>query len=431
MKFITQLVLVSMVLTGQSISAMSAKALAAYREREMARRTEQASAASSSSSSSSSASSQSSEGEARRPKGKRALTRQELTQMEQQEKAAIEALKLAEKAAYEAEDKAREEAKKLEALAAELAQEEWNLERQAAEKLAKQDEELAKQLQKQASIEAKEEELNTLKQQQQIAEKDALLAKQLAEQVEAEAQELKQRIAEDEELARKLAEESGPSGQSSASSSSQAAELQQCGICMEDVEPQNMVNLACQHAYCRGCLTQLVETGLKEKNIEGIKCPTSECNAPMTRADIFDITQNPAKVEEYNAIATETALPKLQGIRQCPTANCPYQFLNEADETQETRCPMCTKRYCANCLKEHSARMSCEQAAADAAMTSDDRERATAEWKKTHTKPCPKCNVSIEKDAGCNHMRCITPSCSHQFCWVCKQPWNADHYRCQ
>jgi len=33
---------------------------------------------------------------------------------------------------------------------------------------------------------------------------------------------------------------------------------------------------------------------------------------------------------------------------------------------------------------------------------------------------CPKCSVPIEKNEGCNHMRC--PQCDYYWCWVCGLP---------
>jgi len=34
---------------------------------------------------------------------------------------------------------------------------------------------------------------------------------------------------------------------------------------------------------------------------------------------------------------------------------------------------------------------------------------------------CPKCNATIEKDGGCNHMVC--KRCKFDFCWVCLTAW--------
>lgn len=40
----------------------------------------------------------------------------------------------------------------------------------------------------------------------------------------------------------------------------------------------------------------------------------------------------------------------------------------------------------------------------------------------TTTKKCPRCNSSIEKNGGCDHMTCRR--CAEEFCWRCRS-----HYR--
>ena len=50
-----------------------------------------------------------------------------------------------------------------------------------------------------------------------------------------------------------------------------------------------------------------------------------------------------------------------------------------------------------------------------------EEDSATASWISSHTKDCPKCQTSIEKNGGCNHMWC--KQCKHEFCWVCLGSW--------
>ena len=45
----------------------------------------------------------------------------------------------------------------------------------------------------------------------------------------------------------------------------------------------------------------------------------------------------------------------------------------------------------------------------------------TSNWISAHTKECPKCHSTIEKNGGCNHMTCN--SCRHEFCWICLGAW--------
>ena len=44
---------------------------------------------------------------------------------------------------------------------------------------------------------------------------------------------------------------------------------------------------------------------------------------------------------------------------------------------------------------------------------------------------CPKCQICIEKNGGCNHMQCY--GCKHDFCWMCLGDWKthgSEYYRC-
>jgi ariadne-1 len=53
-----------------------------------------------------------------------------------------------------------------------------------------------------------------------------------------------------------------------------------------------------------------------------------------------------------------------------------------------------------------------------------DDDSETSNWIAANTKECPKCNVTIEKDGGCNHMVCKNQNCKTDFCWVCLGPWD-------
>ncbi|KAL7447512.1 hypothetical protein ACHAXM_010790 [Skeletonema potamos] len=44
-------------------------------------------------------------------------------------------------------------------------------------------------------------------------------------------------------------------------------------------------------------------------------------------------------------------------------------------------------------------------------------EMATQQWKNVHTRKCPTCFTPIEKNGGCNHVRC--GRCRTEFCWAC------------
>ncbi|XP_038659451.1 E3 ubiquitin-protein ligase parkin isoform X2 [Scyliorhinus canicula] len=53
-------------------------------------------------------------------------------------------------------------------------------------------------------------------------------------------------------------------------------------------------------------------------------------------------------------------------------------------------------------------------------------EQASRQAIKETTKPCPKCQVPVEKNGGCMHMKCPRTSCHFQWCWLCSREWNRD-----
>lgn len=58
-------------------------------------------------------------------------------------------------------------------------------------------------------------------------------------------------------------------------------------------------------------------------------------------------------------------------------------------------------------------------------------EKDFTKWigKEQNVKKCPKCKFFIQKNQGCNHMKCANPSCKYEFCWICMGEYSSNHYR--
>ena len=52
---------------------------------------------------------------------------------------------------------------------------------------------------------------------------------------------------------------------------------------------------------------------------------------------------------------------------------------------------------------------------------SDTEQAANCYWLVTHCKACPSCRSPIQKNEGCNHIKCS--KCKFDFCWVCLDAW--------
>ena len=105
-------------------------------------------------------------------------------------------------------------------------------------------------------------------------------------------------------------------------------------------------------------------------------------------------------------------------------------------DTRRIRCPLChiaSCQFCANVwtrgrLADHTG-ISCAAHAAQLRRADANDDRALQQWKlDRQVQACPQCQCDIEKRDGCNHMTC---RCGHEFCWVCGERWNGNHYRCR
>lgn len=82
---------------------------------------------------------------------------------------------------------------------------------------------------------------------------------------------------------------------------------------------------------------------------------------------------------------------------------------------------------CPCCEKEFSLPASEVNVVASSA---DESEVKSQNWKAANTRNCPTCASPIEKNGGCNHVRC--GRCQSEFCWACmRSRTNCRAYNCQ
>jgi len=108
-------------------------------------------------------------------------------------------------------------------------------------------------------------------------------------------------------------------------------------------------------------------------------------------------------------------------IKWCPAPDCGRAVYCPESVSDTVQCT-CGAKFCFKCNKESHVPASCKEVVAWAKKEKDESETAT--WLTANTKDCPKCNRSIEKNGGCNHMTCSL--CKYEFCWVCMDAWT-DH----
>jgi len=114
-------------------------------------------------------------------------------------------------------------------------------------------------------------------------------------------------------------------------------------------------------------------------------------------------------------------------VRWCPTPGCTnainFDHASSTSDSAVVQC-VCGFQFCFKCHHEAHAPATCEH------MKMWGKESEVFSWKVINCRDCPKCNVPVEKNGGCNHMTC--QQCKFEWCWVCMRPWkgHADFFNC-
>uniref|UniRef100_A0A667WF26 RBR-type E3 ubiquitin transferase n=1 Tax=Myripristis murdjan TaxID=586833 RepID=A0A667WF26_9TELE len=116
-------------------------------------------------------------------------------------------------------------------------------------------------------------------------------------------------------------------------------------------------------------------------------------------------------------------------LQLCPGADCPIVIQVQEPRARRVQCSCCSEVFCFKCRQMYHAPTDCGTIRKWLTKCADDSE--TANYISAHTKDCPKCNICIEKNGGCNHMQCS--KCKHDFCWMCLGDWKthgSEYYEC-
>lgn len=188
-----------------------------------------------------------------------------------------------------------------------------------------------------------------------------------------------------------------------------------CEVCFENFTVSQVARMPdCEHSFCRDCLRSYV----KAKLVEGrypIPCPV--CSADKTRTEPGTVNQS--LMEELGLSQRE--FDKLQELQlsahsvqlECPSCHeSMFVVRQEYLEQDVLRCPLprCGHRWCKACKKTITGANNKHACKADKL----DRLMRKKGWRY-----CPGCTSPIQKESGCNHMKCTSPGCNVHFCYKC------------
>uniref|UniRef100_A0ABZ3NNQ4 E3 ubiquitin-protein ligase parkin n=1 Tax=Rattus norvegicus TaxID=10116 RepID=A0ABZ3NNQ4_RAT len=179
---------------------------------------------------------------------------------------------------------------------------------------------------------------------------------------------------------------------------------------------RHVICLDCFHLYC---VTRLNDRQFVHDAQLGYSLP---CVAGCPNSLIKELHHFRILGEEqynrYQQYGAEECVLQMGGVL-CPRPGCGAGLLPEQGQKKVT----CEGGNGLGCGAYRVDQRAAEQAR---------WEEASKETIKKTTKPCPRCNVPIEKNGGCMHMKCPQPQCKLEWCWNCGCEWNracmGDHW---
>lgn len=211
-----------------------------------------------------------------------------------------------------------------------------------------------------------------------------------------------------------------------------AGTLIECQCCFADVPPNRAI--PCQgdsvHFFCFSCICQGAETQIGQMQYK-LQCfDTSGCQAGFARSELKEAL-GASIMDKLDSLQQqdEIARADIEGLDECPfcefKAICPPE-----DEDREFRCfnPDCEKVSCRLCNTETHIPKTCEEARRDRGVS--ERHQVEEAMSEALIRNCPRCNVPVVKESGCNKMSC--PYCRCLMCYICKKDITRegyDHFR--
>ncbi|WVZ59857.1 hypothetical protein U9M48_009950 [Paspalum notatum var. saurae] len=196
-----------------------------------------------------------------------------------------------------------------------------------------------------------------------------------------------------------------------------------CNVCFEDFSMGVFSTMDCGHCFCNDCWTghfcAAVESGKKQIRCMEVKC-SAFCDEDLVRRLLSQ--KYPDMAKKFNRFVLESYLEDNDSVKWCPsTPNCGHAIrVGTGERYCEVECP-CGLSFCFNCMAKAHSPCPCivwEK------WNSKRVDGENIKWILANTKSCPKCFKAIEKNGGCNLVRC---TCGQCLCWLCGGATGGDH----
>ncbi|XP_077994825.1 uncharacterized protein LOC144448449 [Glandiceps talaboti] len=203
-----------------------------------------------------------------------------------------------------------------------------------------------------------------------------------------------------------------------------------CGVCcysLANMKGVSSTALTCQHWFCNECWKMHVLSRVENGQLT-ITCPAYNCDSEVDAIVLMAFLPTYLYIRYWNQVCSMEIAKNHQTRKFCPFAHCDRfvevsRVMSSEDSSPVIACD-CGNNWCWHCSEGAHWPATCLQAAA---YRKKRQQRALLDDGDTITevkvKPCPQCKYPLQKNGGCQWMRC---NCRFTFCWMCLRGY-ADH----
>lgn len=196
--------------------------------------------------------------------------------------------------------------------------------------------------------------------------------------------------------------------------------LLDCEVCYLSLPASKLTGLECGHVFCTDCWNDYLKVKIMDEGIvDTIACVALKCEILVDNITVTKLVKDPKVKLKYEQLITNSFVDCNKLIRWCKTPGCDRAIKVQYVDCKPVTCK-CHLTFCFECGEKWHEPINCDLLVRWEKRFKEDSE--TSKWLVSHTRECPNCHTSIEKNGGCNVMTCS--KCAKYFCWICQRQLN-------
>lgn len=182
-----------------------------------------------------------------------------------------------------------------------------------------------------------------------------------------------------------------------------------CPICFDDTQTKTL-SLSCDHPFCTSCWNAYAVSRIKEEGEITIRCMAEGCSLVAPDTFVLSVLEGDDAIKaRFHELTIRNFVSCNPNLKYCPYPSCTYTIScpSAAGKLSLTRIvptvacgASASHKFCFGCAIDGDHRpVVCGVAKMWLKKCHDDSE--TANWIKSNTKECTRCQSTIEKNGGC------------------------------